>query len=174
MYFNGIIRFATYYVDDRHEGEDIAQETFLKIYERWNEIETEQQMRSYLYTTARNLCLDRLRHQNVKEEYLQQTVQNYHTGNKEEEDEKFLSEVTYQETLRQLYTAIDGLAPQTRRIILMGLKGKSNIEIAEELEISINTVKSLKKSAYKALRNNVDKSILTENAFAALLMFVSM
>jgi RNA polymerase sigma-70 factor (ECF subfamily) len=173
MYFNSIIRFAMYYLEDNSEGEDVAQETFLKVYERWDTIGTEQQMRSYLYITAKNLCFDRLRHQNVKEEYRQQTVQNYHTAEKEDDDEKFLSEVTYQETLRQLYKAINGLAPQTKRIILMGLKGKSNGEIAQELEISINTVKSLKKSAYKTLRNNVDKSILTENAFAVLLMFVT-
>lgn len=172
MYFNSIVRFSTCYLDDNSEGEDIAQETFLKVYERWNTIETEEQMRSYLYITARNLCLDRLRHQNVKEEYQQQTIQGYNTHDNKEE-ETFLSEVTYQETLRQLYNAINELPSQTRRIILLGLKSKSNMEIAQELDISINTVKSLKKSAYKTLRDKVDKSILSENAFGMLVLLIS-
>ena len=61
-------------------------------------------------------------------------------------------EVTYQETLRVLYNAIDKLPPQTKEIILIGLDGKDNNEIAATLNISVNTVKTLKKNAYKTLR----------------------
>lgn len=171
MYYKSIIRFAEYYLNDEHEGEDIAQETFLKVYEKWKDIETEEQVRSYLYITAKNLCIDRLRHQNVKEDFMELSIKE-NKINGIDEEESFLSEVTYQETLRQLYKAIDELPPQTKRIILLGLKGKSNNEVAEELNISVNTVKGLKKSAYKTLRNNVDKSLLSENAFAMLLLFM--
>lgn len=171
MYFSGIVRFAVYYLEDEHEGEDIAQETFLKIYEKWDVTNSEEQMRSYLYITARNLCFDKLRHQNVAEEYSQQIIAEKEIKN--EEEESFLSEVTYQEVFRQLYNAISELPPQTQRIILLGLKGKSNIEISEELNISVNTVKTLKRNAYKSLRNNVDKSLISENVFSMLLMFIS-
>jgi len=171
MYYSSIIRFTTYYLDDVSEGEDIAQETFLKVYEKWDEVNTEEQIRSYLYITAKNLCIDRIRHQNVKDDYQELHIKE-NKINDEYEEEAFLSEVTYQETLRELYKAIEGLPPQTKRIILLGLKGKSNNEIAEELNISINTVKSLKKNAYKSLRNNVSKSLLSENAFAMLLLFM--
>lgn len=171
MYYNSIIRFAVYYLEDEHEGEDIAQETFLKVYEKWDEITTEEQMRSYLYITAKNLCIDRIRHQNVKDDYQNQRIKENKISN-EGEEEAFLSEVTYQETLRQLYRAIDELPPQTKRVIMLSLEGKSNSEIAESLNISVNTVKSLKKTAYKSLRSGVDKSLLTENAFALLIMFM--
>lgn len=169
MYFNSIVQFAIYYLENEDEGEDIAQETFLKIYEKWDMINSEEQMRSYLYITAKNLCFDKLRHQNVKEGYSQQIAIENKMSN--EEEESFLSEVTYQETFRQLYKAIGELPPRAQRIILLGLKGKSNIEISEELNISVNTVKTLKKNAYKSLRNN--KSLISENAFGLLLIFVS-
>lgn len=171
MYYNSIIRFAAYYLDSEHEAEDIAQETFLKVYEKWDEVDTEEQIRSYLYITAKNFCIDHLRHRNVKEDYQELRIKENKISN-EDDEEFFLSEVTYQETLRQLYNAIEQLPPQTKRIIQLGLKGKSNNEISEELNISVNTIKTLKKSAYKSLRSNVDQSLLSENVFAMLLMFM--
>jgi RNA polymerase sigma-70 factor (ECF subfamily) len=62
--------------------------------------------------------------------------------------------------LRILHQAIDTLPPQTRKIILLGLNGKNNNEIAEALNISVNTVKSLKKSAYTSLRGQLKDPML--------------
>ena len=78
----------------------------------------------------------------------------------EAKDPDFLHEITYQETLRILHQAIDTLPPQTRKIILLGLNGKNNNEIAEALNISVNTVKSLKKSAYTSLRGQLKDPML--------------
>ena len=74
----------------------------------------------------------------------------------EAKDPDFLHEITYQETLRILHQAIDTLPPQTRKIILLGLNGKNNNEIAEALNISVNTVKTQMKIAYKTLRQLKD------------------
>ena len=63
-----------------------------------------------------------------------------------------------------LYAAIDKLPPQTRRIILLNLDGKNNDEIAEELSVTVNTVKTLKQSAYSALRK-----MLTRNLYLLLI-----
>ena len=73
----------------------------------------------------------------------------------EAKDPDFLHEITYQETLRILHQAIDTLPPQTRKIILLGLNGKNNNEIAEALNISVNTVKTQMKIAYKTLREKL-------------------
>lgn len=70
-------------------------------------------------------------------------------------NENFLHEITYQETLRLLYKAILELSPQTREVILQGLEGKNNNEIAATLNISVNTVKTLKKGVYKKLRDTL-------------------
>ena len=74
------------------------------------------------------------------------------------DDYDFLQEVTRQETMRMLYVAIDQLPPQTRNVILLNLEGKTNPEVAEELGISVNTVKCLKKSAYETLRGTLSKN----------------
>lgn len=76
------------------------------------------------------------------------------------DDDNYLQEVTLRETIRILYAAIDRLPPQSQKIILLNLQGKNNNEVAEELNISVNTVKSLKKSAYMTLRKYVGKEYL--------------
>ena len=83
------------------------------------------------------------------------------------DDYDFLQEVTRQETIRILYTAIDQLPPQSRRVILLNLEGKNNNEVAGELKISVNTVKFLKKSAYETLRG-----LLSKNYFFVLMFLL--
>ena len=75
------------------------------------------------------------------------------------EEDAIARDIT-QDTLRILHQAIDTLPPQTRKIILLGLNGKNNNEIAETLNISVNTVKSLKKSAYTSLREQLKDPML--------------
>lgn len=151
-YFHTVARFSMAYVDDESEGQDIAQETFIRLYQAWDSFESEEQARSFMYTTCRNLCISRLRHQMLEEQYLSADLDE---PTSEDPDERFLSEVTYQETVRLLRKAVDALPQQSRQIILLSLKEKSNAEIAEQLGVSVNTVKSLKKSAYKALRQSL-------------------
>ncbi len=71
------------------------------------------------------------------------------------ESDAFFSEVTCQETLRLLRKAVEELLPQSRRIIELALKGNGNAEIAETLGISVNTVKTLMKSACRFLRDSL-------------------
>ena len=52
-----------------------------------------------------------------------------------------------------LIDAIDKLPPQMRKIILLALEGKNNPEIADELHVSGETVRSQKKAAYRKLRD---------------------
>ena len=81
--------------------------------------------------------------------------------NEEElEEYDFLKEVTQQEVSRILYDAVDKLPSQTRSIILLNLKGFNNTEVAERLGVSVNTIKSLKKSAYVTLRTLLSKDLL--------------
>ena len=54
--------------------------------------------------------------------------------------------------LSNIYKAVDALAPQSRRVILISLQELSNGEIAEELNISVNSVRTLKPNAYKKLK----------------------
>ena len=64
-----------------------------------------------------------------------------------------------EEVYRRLYQAIDQLAPKCREIFLMAMDGKHNDEIAKELNIAVETVKTQKKRAIKQLREQTALSI---------------
>lgn len=65
----------------------------------------------------------------------------------------FHDKVIAEESYRILIDAIDKLPPQMRKIILLALEGKNNPEIADELHVSGETVRSQKKAAYRKLRD---------------------
>ena len=76
------------------------------------------------------------------------------------EDEDMIYALTVkEEIIRQLYYYIEELPSEQRRIILMRIEGYTWEEIAERLEISINTVKTQKTRSYKFLRERVGDSM---------------
>ena len=152
--FPPVYAFMKRYTGDDELAADLAQETFIRVYERRDEIVSVDYGKAFLYTVARHLYWNHCKHQQAKEHYFAQLDEN------DVDDYDFLQEVTRQETMRILYTAIDRLSPQTRKVILLNLEGKTNPEVAEELGISVNTVKCLKKSAYETLRGLLSKNYL--------------
>ena len=159
--FPSVYAFMKRYTGDDELAADLAQETFIRVYERRDEIVSVDYGKAFLYTVARHLYWNHCKHQQAKEHYFAQLDEN------DVDDYDFLQEVTRQETMRILYTAIDRLSPQTRKVILLNLEGKTNPEVAEELSISVNTVKYLKKSAYEALR-----SLLSKNYFVVFMFLL--
>lgn len=76
------------------------------------------------------------------------------------EDEDMIYALTVkEEIIRQLYHYIEELPAEQRRIILMRIEGYTWEEIAERLEISINTVKTQKSRSYKFLREKLGDSM---------------
>ena len=147
--FPSVYAFMKRYTGDDELAADLAQETFIRVYERRDEIVSVDYGKAFLYTVARHLYWNHCKHQRVKENYFAQLDE----GNVDDYD--FLQEVTRQETMRMLYVAIDQLPPQTRNVILLNLEGKTNPEVAEELGISVNTVKTQKRKAYAFLREEL-------------------
>lgn len=121
----------------------------------WGEFETIESCQGFLYTIARNLALDDLKHKKAQDNYIQSFPENNETV-----EHAFLKEVTRQETFRILYSAIDHLPAQTRQVILYSLEGLSVQEVGDRMGISANTVKTLKKNAYASLRNLLSREYL--------------
>ena len=160
-YFDPVFRFTRRYTEDHAIARDITQETFIQVYEKREDFDSLEKAKSFAYTTAKNRCLDHLKHKRIREQYANQPFT-------EVEEPEFLHEITYQETYRILHAAIRQLPSQSRAIILHSLNGKNNTEIAETMAISVNTVKTLKKGAYKTLR-----ALLGNHYFSLLLLFVA-
>lgn len=149
-FFPSVYALMCKYTEDYDIADDLAQEAFIKVYECKEEFDSIENAKAFLYTVARNLYFNYYKHEKIKDQALA-------IEGGEECELSWLDEVTATETIRLLYAAIDKLAPQTRKIILLNLQGKNNNEVAEILGISVNTVKSMKKSAYSMLRKYLDR-----------------
>lgn len=132
--------YALRIVDDADVAEDMVQEAFLKTWERLEEGLEISNFKSFIYRSVRNVCLS------------------YLSSLKETVGEEFVPEVDEEEidtSFRdaRIWKAIDELPEKCREIFLMSKRdGYSNEEIAEELGISIKTVKNQMTKAFNRLR----------------------
>lgn len=145
--YSSLCSVADHYLCDEASSKDIAQEAFIKLWNKREEFHSIISVKSYLYTTVRNLSLNYIRdnRKNCKIRSLLPEIN----------DSDFKSVIIEEETIRTLYAAIDKLPPQTSRIVQMSLKGAKNQEIAEKLGISVNSVKTLKYNAFHTLRKEL-------------------
>ena len=154
-FLNPCTAFIERMMGSKAEAEDLAQDVFLRVWEHWGEFETEENAKAFLYTTARNVCVDRMRRRQAEGHYVARCLEE---GS--EEEPAFLEEVMRQETWRLLYDAIAKLPGQTRQVIQLGMEGHTNEKVGELMGVSVNTVKTLKKNAYAALRDVLSKEHL--------------
>jgi RNA polymerase sigma-70 factor (ECF subfamily) len=61
MHYERLLRTMYLATGDRHEAEDLAQDAFVRVYERWDRVGRMDDPVGYLYRTALNLRRSRLR-----------------------------------------------------------------------------------------------------------------
>jgi len=155
-FYPSVCVFAHRYLKEIEVAEDIAQESFIEFWERRGNFTDFKAVKGFIYTVTRNKCLNYIKIKGIRANILNTAF----AGN-----DYFYELILEEETYRIVHQAVEKLAPQTRNIVWHSLEGKKNQEIADHLEVSVNTVKTLKKNAYKELRIH-----LKDHAFILLLI----
>lgn len=145
-YYEALVKYANHFLPLIDECEDLVQDVFVSLWERENTFPDETSLKVFLYKTVRNKCYNAIKHNKVKDKYAESVVVSL------EDDNLFLEQVLEEEIVRQLYQAIGALPERKKQIIKLSLKGLKNNEIAEELQIKLQTVKTLKSQSYTILR----------------------
>ena len=70
--FPSVYAFMKRYTGDDELAADLAQETFIRVYERRDEIVSVDYGKAFLYTVARHLYWNHCKHQRAKENYFAQ------------------------------------------------------------------------------------------------------
>lgn len=139
---------SCYYTKDIKEAEDIVQDVFVKIIEKQNQLVIKN-LDSYLKAAVRNASLKRIAYKQYSQTIDENTVF-YSDTNTEEDHELALKKKVH------LYKQIDSLPEQCRKIFLLCvLDNLKYQEAADTLGISINTVKTQMKKAFKILRSSL-------------------
>ena len=149
LHYKRICAFGYRYIPDASTVEDIIQDVFLSLWERKKDFEHPDSIKSFLYTTARNKCLNHLKHKKVIRKHEASIIKEL------ESDQFFIGHVIEEEVFHQLHSEIKMLPEASQKIMILSLKGKKIKEIAQQLGISENTVKTQKKLAYAKLRTKL-------------------
>lgn len=134
-YFAPLVAFIIQFTHDRSEAEDIAQQSFMILWEKRAGLRVNTSLKSYVFSIAHNLFIDRYRKS--------RQMNNYVEGLKDEA----LYEITHEtdeelaEQLKFLDKAIQELPPKCKKIFILNKKeGLPYKAIAEQLGISVKTV----------------------------------
>lgn len=146
QHYVALFHFAYQFVQRTDIAEELVQEVFVLLWEKRKTTKITSSLKSYLYTAVRNQCLNYLKEKWHKKELLQDWASSIDLHLPESVDD---SERLYQ--LIQL--GIKRLPEKCRLIFnLSRQSGLSYDEIAQELNISKETVKSQIKIALQKLR----------------------
>ena len=148
-YFKKMTLFAEYFLLDRGEAEDIVQEVFIDLWNNAPTLPEVSNLKSYLFTQVRNRSLNRLKHLHVEDNYKQWLL--------EAQAYAEIPEVEIdQDMLKKVYDVIEELPDQSKIIFKRCvLDGKKYKEVAEEMNISVNTVNTQMSRAYKFIRSRL-------------------
>jgi RNA polymerase sigma-70 factor (ECF subfamily) len=150
-FYPSVCIFARKYLKDAVPAEDFVQEAFIEFWKRRENFTDLKAIKGFIYTVTKNKCLNDIKLRNIRENILQSDIL---------ADEYFYELILEEETYSMVHQAVNHLAPQSRKIVWLSLEGNKNQEIAELLNVSLNTVKTLKKNAYKELRNQLKDHML--------------
>jgi RNA polymerase sigma-70 factor (ECF subfamily) len=144
-------------------AEEMAQDVFVKIWLRREELPQVRRFTDYLFIIARNHILSTLRKKIIETSFSDHLLNYFQETGSTPEDQLML-----RETEHLLHKAIEQLPPQQHLVYCLSREqGLNQEEIAARLDISKNTVKSHMSKALQFIRNYLRMHAEVE-AFAIL------
>jgi RNA polymerase sigma-70 factor (sigma-E family) len=139
----GLVRLAVLLVDDQATAEDVVQDAFAGLYQRWARLRETDKALGYLRTAVVNNARSVLRRRQTARKYVVPHQPN--AGSAE-------SEVMLAAEHREVLQALGRLAPRQREVLVLRYwSDLSEAEIADTLGISRGAVKSTASRAMDAL-----------------------
>ena len=148
QYYEMLCKVAFQYVKDHQEAEDIVQDFFYLLWQKNRAEKIEGQFEHYAVRSIRNNCLNVLKKKQLP---IQDISSDFHHLGEDHDDMEI--RIAYEQRLEDVAASIQLLPDRQREAIDMNIWGDLKYqEISDRLQVSINTVKTHIKLAYKNLR----------------------
>ena len=147
--YDKLLRYCYMKLRDRTLAEDVTQETFIRFFEIKDYHSIGKEM-AYLYTIARNLCIDYFRKQ--KEELIEDLpAKIQEMPDSSDKVESIVDQLSIEQ-------ALDHLTDDEREAVVLRFSGELSVEdIAKSMDISRFAVRRRISSALEKLRKEMER-----------------
>ena len=147
--YDKLLRYCYMKLRDRTLAEDVTQETFIRFFESKDYHSIGKEM-AYLYTIARNLCIDYFRKQ--KEELIEDLpAKIQEMPDSSDKVESIVDQLSIEQ-------ALDHLTDDEREAVVLRFSGELSVEdIAKSMDISRFAVRRRVLSALEKLRKEMER-----------------
>ena len=150
-YSKKMYNFAFNILKCKEDAEGIVQNVFTKIWETRSEINTELSFGGYIFRIAKNMMLNQLKKKIIEKEYL-----NYLLATPEDTSLPVEQEVNFMELNLEIERIINELPEKRRKIFRLSREeGLTYREIAEKMDISVNTVNTQISKSLEYIRDHL-------------------
>lgn len=152
-YYPVLTVFAKKYVHDLDTAREIVQDYFVRLFESREKISIQSSLKSYLFSSVRNSCLNNLKRNKLHNNHIEHIKVQSNNQDVDFQDSMEQTELEY-----RIWQEVSNLPDQCQRIFNLSRKeGIRNKEIANQLGISIRTVETQISKALKILRTNLSQ-----------------
>ena len=149
-YYKPLVVFADDILHNLPEAEDTVSEQFVKFWEKqlYQHIHP-QALSTFLFTMVKNDCMNQLAKKGLPTEQLD--LPHYSIAQEE-------SAILDESAIETVLAAVRKLPEKTQRVVQTVMcQGHTYQEAADELQVSVNTVKTLLKAGMKELRSELQE-----------------
>jgi RNA polymerase sigma-70 factor (ECF subfamily) len=163
LYQDKLFHLANRMLNNRHEAEDVVQDTFLRVYKNLDRYDVSMKFSTWIYRIATNLCIDRLRKR--KPGFSLDAESSDHDGLDgysmlPNDDRTPESETLLSETRQTIRSAIDTLPPKYKSVmVLRYLEDLSLQEVGDVLNMPVTTVKTRVHRGREFLRKKLERQL---------------
>ena len=155
-YYPAMCNYASKIVKDADVAEDIVQDCFIKIWDSGTQFPDASSLVAYLYRMVYTRSLNSVRDRGIAQELYEKWGNNLL---EDQEDDPVIECAVEEDVVNKFYEAVDRLSEQQRRVLFMSMEGCKVKDIAEQLGISENSVKTQKKRAYAFVREELGEGL---------------
>ena len=137
QYYALLLKFATGFLKAKEPAEEVVHDVLFKIWLKRENVKEINNLRIYLFTAVRNLCLTIIT-KHKREQDIMTDISAEKAGLIAHDPESIFISSELQERIK---TTINDLPPRCKLIYeMIRIEGLKNKDVAEKLKISVNTI----------------------------------
>ena len=152
-YYQDLCAYANGLLHNHSSAEEIVQDIFVKLWDDRHSTSIELSVKAYLYRAVRNACYNYFEHQKVRQKHALRLTDSGFNSVLPVSPDYPIANLLVQELEIKIEEAIALLPLQCREVFLLcRYENLSYAEVAEQLNVSVNTVKTQLQRALAKLR----------------------